>query len=133
MQYFYKRSHTDENKNLFIEPNAGWGIRSFQKNATFLRSFAFFSKERKVLAFRTLHSLLSFMFLIKRMWRSLHSFMFFIKERAFFVFFYIIFKRTWRSLHSFTFFTKECKRTLHSFWFNPLVPEIFFANFFMKI
>ena len=30
---------------------AGLGIRSFQKNATFSGSFAFFSKERNVLAF----------------------------------------------------------------------------------
>ena len=51
---------------------SGLGIRSFQKNATFSRSFAFFSKEQSVLAL--------FCVLIKRMLRSLHSFMFFIKE-----------------------------------------------------
>ena len=61
--------------------------RSFQKNATFLRSFAFFSKERNVLKF--------FCVLYK-------------KNAAYFAFFYVIYKRTLRSLRCFTFFIEEC-------------------------
>ena len=48
------------------------GTRSFQKNAKFLSSFAFFSKELNVLVF--------FCILYKRMQHSLKSFTFFIKE-----------------------------------------------------
>ena len=69
---------------------AGLGIYTFQKKATFLRSFAFFSKECNVLAF--------FCVLYK-------------KNAAFFAFFYLLSKRTLRSLRSlrsFTFFIKEC-------------------------
>ena len=67
----------------------GWamGIRSFQKNTMFLRSFVFFSKERNVLVF--------FSVLYK-------------KNAAFFAFFYVLYKRTRCSLRSFTFFIKEC-------------------------
>ena len=64
----------------------GLGMRSFQKNATFLPSFAFFSKERNVFAF--------FCILYK-------------KNTAFFAFFYVLFKRMLHSLRSFTFFIKE--------------------------
>ena len=62
-------------------------MHSFQKNATFSHSFAFFSKERNILAF--------FCVLYK-------------KNAAFFAFFYVLYKRTLRSLRSFTFFIKEC-------------------------
>ena len=73
----------------------GWamGIRSFQKNAMFLRSFPFFIKECSVLCV-----------LYKRMRRPLHSFLFFIKERNALC---VLYKWTERSLHSFTFFIKE--------------------------
>ena len=76
--------------HIIVERHAGLGIHSFQKNATFSRSFAFFSKERNILAF--------FCVLYK-------------KNAAFFVFFYLLSKRTLhslRSLRSFTFFIKEC-------------------------
>ena len=66
--------------------NAGLGMRSFQKNATFLRSFAFFIKESFVLCI---------------LLRSLE------KNASFFAFFYVLYKRMRRSLHSFTFFIKE--------------------------
>ena len=65
---------------------AGLGMHSFQKNATFLHSFAFFSKERNVLAFFCV---------------------LYIKNAAFFAFFYNLYKRTLCSLRSFTFFKKE--------------------------
>ena len=60
--------------NLFYHNNSGLGIRSFQNNATFLRSFPFFIKEHGVFAF--------FSVLYKRTQRSLYSFTFFIKERG---------------------------------------------------
>ena len=66
---------------------AGLGIHSFQKNATFSHSFAFFSKERNVLAF--------FCVLYK-------------KNETFSALFYVLYKRTLRSLRSFMFFIKEC-------------------------
>ena len=72
---------------------SGLGMHSFQKKATFLRSFAFFLKERDILCI-----------LYKRMQRSLRSFAFFIKERSVLC---VLYKRTQRSLHSFTFFIKE--------------------------
>ena len=84
-------------EHSFYLIRAGLGKHSFQKNATFLRFFAFFSKERNVLPF--------FCVLYK-------------KNAAFFAFFDILYKRTLHSLRSFTFFIKECKRTLHSFWFH---------------
>ena len=65
----------------------GLGIHSFQKNAMFSRSFAFFSKELNVLAF--------FCVLYK-------------KNETFSAFCYVFYKRTRCSLHSFTFFIKEC-------------------------
>ena len=76
-------------------------LRSFQKNAAFSRSFAFFIK-------RTPHSLHSFMFFIKErcvlcvLLRSLE------KNAVFFAFFYVLLKRMRRSLRSFMFFIKEC-------------------------
>ena len=77
-------------QNIFatITLNQGWamGMCSFQKNATFLCSFAFFIKELLVLCI-LLHSLL--------------------KNAAFFALFFVLYKRMWRSLRSFTFFTKE--------------------------
>ena len=66
--------------------HAGLGIRSFQKNAKFLHSFAFFWKERNVLSF--------FCVLYK-------------KNEMFSAFFCVLYKRTLRSLRSFTFFKKE--------------------------
>ena len=110
------------------------GKSSFQINATFLRSFAFFSKERYILAFfcvlyKKNAAFLVFFYILYK--RTLHSFTFFIKEHGimcvllhslwknmeFFAFFYILYKRTQCSLRSFTFFIKERKRTLRSFWF----------------
>ena len=101
--------------------NSGLGMRSFQKNAMFSCSFAFFIKRR-------LHSLRSFIFFIKEP----AFFAFFIKERgvfcillssllknvAFFAFFYVLYRITLRSLRSFMFFIKKHKRTLRSFWFH---------------
>ena len=58
-------------------------LHSFQKNATFSCSFAFFSKEQNILAL--------FCILYK-------------KNTAFF---YVLYKRTLHSLRSFTFFIKE--------------------------
>ena len=60
--------------SIHLAPQAGLSIRSFQKNAMFSRSFAFFSKEQNVLH--------SFAFFIKRKLHSLRSFMFFTKERC---------------------------------------------------
>ena len=57
-----------------VSGTPGLGKCSFQKNATFLRSFAFFSKV-KTLSY-------SFAFFIKRTLHSLRSFTFFIKERC---------------------------------------------------
>ena len=64
----------------------GLGKHSFQKKATFSRSFEFFSKERNILTF--------FCNLYK-------------KNAVFFAFFYILYKRTLHSLRSFTFFITE--------------------------
>ena len=61
---------------------SGLGIRSFQKNATFSRSFAFFSKEQSVLAL--------FCVLYKK------NAAFF----AFFAFFYVLYKIMMHSLRS---------------------------------
>ena len=66
---------------------SGLGMRSFQKNAMFLCSFAFFLKERNILAFFCI----------------LYN-----KNAAFFAFFYVLYKRTRCSLLSFTFFINEC-------------------------
>ena len=55
-----------------VELMAGLGKHSFQKNATFSRSFVFFSKDKTFSH--------SFAFFIIRTLRSLHSFTFFIKE-----------------------------------------------------
>ena len=38
---------------------------------------------------------------------AVRSFTFFIKDTAFFAFFYVLYKRTQHSMHSFTFFIKE--------------------------
>ena len=88
-----------------IKKIAGLGIRSFQKNATFLRnkrtehfwrSFPFFIKEQNVFVF--------FSVLYKRTERSLRSFLFFIKERSVLS---VLYKRTFRSFRSFPFCIKE--------------------------
>ena len=71
-QFFNLKTNLRENLVKHALSHPGLGKRSFQKNATFLRSFAFFSKERNILAF--------FYILYKRMLRSLRSFTFFIKE-----------------------------------------------------
>ena len=94
----------------------GLGICSFQKNTTFLRSFqnnATFSCSFAFFIKRMLHS---FTFFIKKTQRS---FTFFIKNAAFFAFFYVFYKRmrhSLRSLRSFTFFIKERGVLLHSFY-----------------
>ena len=75
----------------------GLGMHSFHKNPTFLRSFAFFSKECNVLAFFK-----------NRMQHSLHSFTFFIKERCVLCVLLHSLLKNRHSLHSFTFFIKEC-------------------------
>ena len=100
---------------LFCHHNiTGLGIRSFQKNATFLHYFPFFIKECRVLCVL----FCSFLFFIKEccifciLFHSLQN------NGTFFAFFYVLNKRTWRSLRSFTFFIKERKRTLGSFWFH---------------
>ena len=126
----YRRQHTHTHR--FIQ---GWamGMRSFQKNATFLCSFAFFSKERNVLAFfcilykimwPSLRSFAFFCVLYKRMRHSLRSFAFFIKECGVlcvlcillrsFAFFCVLYLRTLRSVRSFAFFIKECGVLLRS-------------------
>ena len=71
----------------------GLGIHSFQMNATFLRSFAFFSKEYNLLAF--------FCILYK-------------KNTAFFAFFFVFYERT---LRSFTFFVKEKNTAFFAFFY----------------
>ena len=90
--------------------NAGLGMRSFQKNATFLRSFALFIKNTAFFAF--------FCVLYKRTRRSLRSFAFFIKERrilcvllrslcknpVFFSFYCVLYKRMRRSKRAFWFY-----------------------------
>ena len=79
-------------KLLFKLLETGLGKRSFQKNATFSHSFAFFKKSN-ILAF--------FCILYK-------------KNATFFAFFYILYKRTLPSLRSCTFFIKERCILLHS-------------------
>ena len=86
-------------EHSFYLIRAGLGKHSFQKNATFLRFFAFFSKERNVLPF--------FCVLYK-------------KNAAFFAFFDILYKRTLHSLRSFTFLRKERKRMHRSFGCHKL-------------
>ena len=95
---FLTRHPTTSRLKIFLTPcYAGLGIRSFQKNAMFLRSFIFFIQECDVLCILLC---------------SLQN------NAAFIAFFYILYKRTQRFLRSFTFFIKEHKRTLHSFWFH---------------
>ena len=55
----YKRA-TTKTSNL-----PGLGMHSFQKSATFMHTFAFFSKERNILMFFIKRTLLSFTFFIK--------------------------------------------------------------------
>ena len=106
---FLHDNYINDNIILFVL-KPGLGKHSFQKNATFLRSFAFFSKECNILAFfcvfykKNAAFFAFFYVLYKRMRCSLHSFLFFIKERGILC---ALYKRTRRSLRSFTFFIKE--------------------------
>ena len=84
---------------LKLHFQTGLGKHSFQKNATFLPSFVFLSKERNILAFfcvlyKKCCILCVLLHSNKRTLRSLHSFTFFIKERGV----------LWVLLHSFAFF-----------------------------
>ena len=90
-------------------------MHSFQKNATFSHSFAFFSKEQNILAFCCVlykKNAAFFAFFYVDYKRTMHSLQ---KNVAFFAFFYVLCKRMLRSLRYFTFLRKECKRTHCSF------------------
>ena len=87
-----------DQKNFHTPP--GLGTSSFQKNATFLRSFSFFIKEQNV--FCILSCCL-------------------LKNGTIFAFFPVLYKRTERSLQSFAIFIKEWNNLcvlLRSFWFH---------------
>ena len=93
MEWREEEQNGDKRTSMEKRGKAWLGIHSFQKNATFLRSFLFFIKERGTLCI-----------LYKRTQRSLRSFLFFIKERGILS---VLYKRTERFLRSFPVFIKE--------------------------
>jgi len=109
----------------------GLGMHSFQKNATFLRSFTFFWKERCILcvllrSFEKKAAFFAFFyFLLKIMLRSLCSFMFFWNECCVLCVLLHSFEKNAAFFAFFTFFWKERKRMQHVFGFHksPKTPK----------
>ena len=118
---------------IYWKKEQGLGMHSFQKNATFSHSFAFFSKERNILAFfcvlyKKNAAVFAFFYVVyKRTMHSLRSLNSLQKNVAFFAFFYVLCKRTLHSLRYFTFLRKECKRT-HCFFGSHKSPKTLKKN-----